>query len=252
MAKNTPAFQFYPQDFLGGVMLLSDEATGIYIKLLCALWIADNKLPMDFEKLSKVTLTSLETFDKSWHEIEDKFCVSANVISHPRFVAMIESRNKRQVSGSLNARKRYDKQDGSELVTYQPVTNPKDENKKEGSLSKVQKNEDRRMKNEDSRQVFKKPNLQDVKDYASEASLQIDEEAFVDFYESKGWKIGRNPMKDWKACARNWSRREAKETKKNAGQLTLREMPRQMRNEVTSLESAKRLIAKRESMEGGS
>ena len=39
MAKNTPAFQFYPSDFIGGVTLLSDEATGVYIKLLSQLWI---------------------------------------------------------------------------------------------------------------------------------------------------------------------------------------------------------------------
>jgi hypothetical protein len=34
----------------------------------------------------------------------------------------------------------------------------------------------------------------------------------LDFYESKGWKVGREPMKDWRAAARNWARREKHNT----------------------------------------
>jgi len=58
--------------------------------------------------------------------------------------------------------------------------------------------------------LFKKPTLDNVKSYCIERNNNIDAEAFLDFYESKDWKIGRNKMKDWKAAVRTWERREVK------------------------------------------
>lgn len=37
----------------------------------------------------------------------------------------------------------------------------------------------------------------------------IDPERFVDYYSSNGWKVGKNPMRDWKAAVRAWSRRDS-------------------------------------------
>jgi DNA-binding transcriptional ArsR family regulator len=58
--------------------------------------------------------------------------------------------------------------------------------------------------------LFKKPTLDDVKSYCIQRNNNIDAEAFLDFYESKDWKIGKNKMKDWKAAVRTWERREVK------------------------------------------
>jgi hypothetical protein len=58
--------------------------------------------------------------------------------------------------------------------------------------------------------LFKKPTLDDVKSYCIERDNNIEAEAFLDFYESKDWKIGKNKMKDWKAAVRTWERREVK------------------------------------------
>ena len=52
--------------------------------------------------------------------------------------------------------------------------------------------------------VFKKPTLEDLKQYKP----NIDAQRFLDFYDSKGWMIGKNKMKDWKAAARNWESRD--------------------------------------------
>jgi hypothetical protein len=59
---------------------------------------------------------------------------------------------------------------------------------------------------------FKKPTLDDVKNYCILRKNNIDAEAFIDFYESKNWYVGKNKMKDWKACIRTWERRETKKT----------------------------------------
>ncbi len=54
---------------------------------------------------------------------------------------------------------------------------------------------------------FVKPTFDQLQAYISENALNVDAGAFLDYYESKGWIVGKNPMKDWRAAARNWSRR---------------------------------------------
>lgn len=61
--------------------------------------------------------------------------------------------------------------------------------------------------NKEKGKGFSKPTPSQVSDYASEKSLDVDGDSFCDFYSSKGWKVGSQPMKDWKAAARQWHRR---------------------------------------------
>lgn len=55
-----------------------------------------------------------------------------------------------------------------------------------------------------------RPTVEEVAAYCRERGNRVDAEHFVDFYASKGWKVGNQPMKDWKACVRTWERREDK------------------------------------------
>ena len=60
---------------------------------------------------------------------------------------------------------------------------------------------------------FKKPTLDEVKNYCILRKNNIEAESFIDFYESKDWLIGKNKMKNWKACVRTWESREKKNPK---------------------------------------
>ena len=51
---------------------------------------------------------------------------------------------------------------------------------------------------------FKKPTVEEVQAYCRERQNGVDAAAFVNFYEAKGWVVGRSPMKDWKAAVRTW------------------------------------------------
>lgn len=53
---------------------------------------------------------------------------------------------------------------------------------------------------------FVPPTPEEVNAYCQERNNGIDGSEFVDFYTSKGWKVGKNPMKDWKAAIRTWER----------------------------------------------
>lgn len=56
---------------------------------------------------------------------------------------------------------------------------------------------------------FTPPTLEEVKTYCQERNNQVDPERFFDFYSAKGWMIGKNKMKDWKAAVRTWERKDA-------------------------------------------
>ena len=51
---------------------------------------------------------------------------------------------------------------------------------------------------------FTKPPVDDVRQYMAELNMNDMSQRFVDYYESNGWKVGKNPMKDWKAAVRTW------------------------------------------------
>lgn len=53
---------------------------------------------------------------------------------------------------------------------------------------------------------FTPPTVEEVKAYCRERENNVDAERFIDFYASKGWKIGKNAMKDWRAAVRTWER----------------------------------------------
>lgn len=53
---------------------------------------------------------------------------------------------------------------------------------------------------------FVKPTLEEVKDYCKQRKNNVDSQKWYDYYESNGWKVGRNSMKDWKASIRLWER----------------------------------------------
>ena len=53
---------------------------------------------------------------------------------------------------------------------------------------------------------FAPPTLEEVRAYCRERNNRVDAQRFIDYYTSNGWRVGRNPMKDWKAAVRTWER----------------------------------------------
>ena len=70
----------------------------------------------------------------------------------------------------------------------------------------IEKEIDIDIDKEKKRKVFMKPTVEEVRAYCAERRNGIDPEAFIDHYDANGWKVGKNPMKDWKAAIRNWER----------------------------------------------
>jgi DNA-binding transcriptional MerR regulator len=79
--------------------------------------------------------------------------------------------------------------------TNKPLTNNQQATNKQLTTNKNDKKE---------RMLFIVPSLQEVSAYCQERNNNVDSQKFFDFYESKGWMVGKNKMKDWKAAVRTW------------------------------------------------
>jgi uncharacterized protein YdaU (DUF1376 family) len=81
----SPAFQFYPDDFLAdaNVIVMSMAERGIYITLISVCW-QQGSLPADTAMLSRLCLTPLATFKKMWPAVERCFRLKGERLVHPR------------------------------------------------------------------------------------------------------------------------------------------------------------------------
>ena len=70
-------------------------------------------------------------------------------------------------------------------------------NKEQGTTTKLSR---------ELRSRFSPPTLEDVAAYCAERGSKVDPQRWYDFYLSNGWKVGKNPMRDWKAAVRSWER----------------------------------------------
>lgn len=75
----------------------------------------------------------------------------------------------------------------------------KDVQQAEQSTTKPQKSKNKK---------FVKPTVEEIRDYCIERKNNVSAQYFYDYYEANGWKVGKNPMKDWRATVRNWERRD--------------------------------------------
>jgi hypothetical protein len=72
-------------------------------------------------------------------------------------------------------------------------------------------------KNPAVRKIFKKPTPEEVTSYAKSLGFEIDGERFCAYYGSKGWVVGKSPMKDWRAAVVTWKRNNLRESNNGFG-----------------------------------
>ena len=188
MAKD-PAVLFYTSDFLTGTALMTNEQVGKYIKLLC--------LQHQHGHLSEQQMLFIcGTYDK---EIFSKFKKDNNNCYYQERMEeeflkrknFCESRKHNRKKHMTNICETYDKHMSTHM-----------ENENENENININKNEIKAKKC-----IFSKPTKEQIKDYIMQENLQVEPDNFFDYYESNGWKIGKVPMKDWKATLRNWNRK---------------------------------------------
>lgn len=131
----------------------------------------------------------------------------------------LDANEKRYQDGKKGGRPKREKPVVTEKETSgyekeKPVVIKNEENKKPNVNVNVNDNvNDNKKESIEKSSRFLPPTLKDVKDYCIEKGYKnIDADRFIDFYSSKGWMVGKNKMKDWKAAVRNWTRSQRQES----------------------------------------
>ena len=78
----------------------------------------------------------------------------------------------------------------------------------EASLGEVRAGEPAQSAKQPARTRFSPPSVQEIEEYCTEKGFLLDAERFVDYYASIGWRVGKNPMKDWRAAVRTWVKKD--------------------------------------------
>lgn len=95
-------------------------------------------------------------------------------------------------------------------TTPQTTFSP-DLDKTETTCSPPKKNNKKEKNNIVDIKKFVKPSIEEIQNYISQRNSTINANDFFDYYEANGWKVGKNPMKDWQATIRTWENRNKKD-----------------------------------------
>ena len=205
MAKD-PAFLFYPGDYVSGTMGMTFEEKGAYMDLLM----------LQFNRGHMNTHMIQHTIGHLWEQVKSKFIQDEEGLWYN--VRLDYEKDKRKTFTE------------SRRNNIKPKEKPKNEHSYEthmdSHMDSHMENENENI-NKDINTNKSKCNFEEALDYIS-IRLGIDQgkteaQKFFNYYESNGWKVGKNPMKNWKAAANNWitnSNTYAKGTTNNQRKLT--------------------------------
>ena len=201
-----PWMQFYPADWTRDTLSLSLSARGAWISLVCAMWDAKprGELTMDIEAYGRILGVSKIKATSVIKELSDrKICDCVTLSNGDVTLAcrrQVKDEKKREstryrVSKFRNAR-----------------TTPLCNGKVTPDISEViyQKSESDKNKSKSATTTkFLIPSFLEVSEYAKSIGFNLDGQKFCDYYETNGWKVGRNSMKSWQAAVRTWKNRDA-------------------------------------------
>ena len=116
----------------------------------------------------------------------------------------IDANTKRRENGSRGGRPSAKPLVSENTDNKKPMVSKKASNEKPNANANANVNANA---NEKSKR-FAPPSVDEVAAYCRERKNRVNPQQFVDFYASKGWRVGNQPMKDWKAAVRNWEQRD--------------------------------------------
>lgn len=178
MSKD-PAFLFYSSDFLTGTLLMSMEQKGKLITLLCIQHQKGHLAEKDM--LHICGSYDEDVFTKFQKDEQGKFFN----------IRLEEEVGKRKAYSESRRNNRKKKEDVINISTSY-VQHMENENENEDLIEKKKVTR------------FVKPTITQIQEYMTHLKMADMSERFYHFYESKGWMVGKNSMKDWKSAIVNW------------------------------------------------
>ena len=122
-----------------------------------------------------------------------------------------QTRAKRSMAGKLSGIARRKKAEEATETDVQTQTKSVQSNSNQFNSNQFNSNQFNYYNQKDS---FLAPTVEQVRQYVESENLPLDPTQFVDYYAANGWLLGKRPMRDWKAAARNWARKITAEAPK--------------------------------------
>lgn len=196
-----PAFLFYTSDFLTGTTFMSNEEVGKYIRTLCLLHQHGGKLPK--EKIEMVIGNlSVNILEKLEIDKDGSFFSKRLLIETQKRNIFCESRRKnimhRYEATSvkhMNIHMENENENEDVIVNRDVIVDKKGIGNKGGAGGKIRKG-------------FVLPTIEEVETYCLERKNSVDPQKWHSWYTANGWRVGKNPMRDWRAAVRTWERKE--------------------------------------------
>lgn len=133
----------------------------------------------------------------------------------------LDASRRKAASGKQGGKAKKQTASKPEANASKPEANPKQEKEQEKEQEQDKDKEQKLYKAAPSakkaKAVFVPPTVDEVLEYCMERQNGIDPQAFVDFYASKNWMVGKTKMSDWKASVRTWEQRRRQEGEKTNG-----------------------------------
>lgn len=194
MAKELIFFKFNPGEWIkGDITLCSMTAQGVFINLCCYYWMKDcsiclanakQRFSKDVASINELLKMGVFTVDEN-----DNIIIKFLDEQMNEFIDIAEKRSLAGRSGGLaKAKQMLSKCQAN--AKQKPIYKDKEEDK--------DKDKDKDIL----------PTIEKVTIYCDERKNNVDPNKFFDFYEAKGWMIGKNKMKDWKAAVRTWEKKD--------------------------------------------
>lgn len=222
--RDQPYLPLYIQDFMTDEKLIecSAECTGVYIRIMCLMHKSDqygkillkqkykqpDKQTKNFAKqLARSMPYDLLVIENSLDELinEGVLILDGDIVSQKRMIKDNNISEIRRSAGTKGAevKKEFAKAKLKANPEAKPTTNSEYEYEDENVIK---------------RNIIP-PKIEWVKEYCLERKNDIDPGSFIDFYQSKGWLVGKTKMKDWEASIRTWemtNKSEHKDKKQSA------------------------------------
>lgn len=178
-------------DFIEDIEPLGDAEIGRLFKAML-MYAADDSYVPDLKGNERFTwATAKKMINKNWTEYR-KTCDRNKRVADNRWSGVPDGTKSTRTYDSYQEEEKEEKEEEEYKEEYIKETLSKEREKKR----------------------FIPPSLDEVTAYCTERNNSIDPEGFIDYYTSNGWKVGKNPMKDWKAAVRSWEQRDKKAPKK--------------------------------------
>ena len=194
-------------DFKRDTGMLNDHQCMTYLRLIWLYYDTESGLADEPEKLAFQVSSTPETVRLL---LEHFFSLESGLWRHSRCDEEIAAYRARKKSASDAAKKRWNDADRMRSHSQRNA----DASKNDADARKIDANQEPITSNQEVRKEnrgktaarFSPPTPDQVRDYCRQRGNAVDAERFVDFYAAKGWMVGKNRMKDWKAAVRTWER----------------------------------------------